>query len=91
VIAAKGHDVTIADRASYAMPCRYMRHPMYSGLILVTTGVGAASSDSTRMLFAIGLAALLTVKSDFEERALIEVYGDEYRSYQSKVKRFGFL
>lgn len=68
-----------------------MRHPMYTGLILCATGVAAASSDSTRMLFALGLATLLTFKSEFEEKALIEKYGEEYRTYQGKVKRFGFI
>lgn len=68
-----------------------MRHPMYTGLILLTTGVAATSADSTRMLFAVGLAVLLTFKSEYEEKGLIAVYGEEYRTYQSKVRRFGFL
>lgn len=70
---------------------RYMRHPMYTGIILFSTGVAATSADSTRMLLALSLAALLVVKSEYEEKGLIEVYGDEYKTYQSRVKRFGFL
>ena len=68
-----------------------MRHPMYAGLILLTTGVAATSADSTRMLLALGLVVLLTFKSEYEEKGLIAVYGEEYRTYQSKVRRFGLL
>jgi protein-S-isoprenylcysteine O-methyltransferase Ste14 len=64
---------------------------MYTGLILIATGVAAASADSTRMLLALGLLGLLTFKSEFEEKGLVELYGDRYRTYQRQVRRFGFL
>jgi protein-S-isoprenylcysteine O-methyltransferase Ste14 len=68
-----------------------MRHPMYVGVILLACGVAGVSQDATRLLFAIALAVILNAKAEFEESSLTEVFGDEYREYKSKVKRFWIL
>ena len=69
----------------------YMRHPLYTGLMLFTTGLAALTEDASRALFAGGLIVLLAFKSEFEEQKLLEKFGDEYAAYQKKVKRFGLF
>jgi protein-S-isoprenylcysteine O-methyltransferase Ste14 len=70
---------------------RYMRHPLYTGLFLGSSGVAAMTQDSTRMLFAVGLIVLLSFKADFEERELRKVFGAEYETYMEKVNKFWFV
>lgn len=70
---------------------KYMRHPLYTGLFLASSGLAAVTQDSTRLLFAIGLLVLLSFKADYEERELKKTFGFEYEEYAEKVKRFWFL
>lgn len=65
---------------------RYMRHPLYTGgLLLIWFLPGMTTS-----LLAFNLAATsyLYVGSLFEERRLIIEFGDAYRDYQKRVRRF---
>ena len=64
-----------------------VRHPIYTGLLLI--GLGAVLIARTRRAaFALGaLAALLNVKSRFEERMLLDRFPD-YAVYARHVPRF---
>ena len=71
-----------------AGPYRMLRHPSYTGLLLVMTGIGLASANW------VGLAgmALLTLagllwRIHAEERALLTTLGDPYRAYAARHKR----
>mmetsp|Transcript_15313 Transcript_15313/g.34216 ORF Transcript_15313/g.34216 Transcript_15313/m.34216 type:complete len:314 (-) Transcript_15313:46-987(-) len=64
----------------------YVRHPMYSGLILGMAGLSMATDSATRLLLTIALYFVLDAKADFEEAKLIQTYGDEYVDYMFKVK-----
>jgi protein-S-isoprenylcysteine O-methyltransferase Ste14 len=70
---------------------QYMRHPLYTGLFLASSGLAAVTHDSTRTLFAVGLLVLLSFKADYEERELKEMFGADYEEYAEQVKRFWFL
>lgn len=70
---------------------KWMRHPLYTGLILAAGGVAAASQDSSRALFALGLTVVLMMKAEFEEKQLIAEFGEKYEQYMNDTKRFWFF
>ena len=70
-------------------PYRFTRNPMYVGMTLLTIGLGVALNNLWISLFA--LPALLVVHLIAvlpEEKYLAEKFGDGYRSYLSRVRRY---
>ena len=65
----------------------YVRHPIYSGLILVGYGIGIGSGPWPQLIFAIGLHAVLNYKAAFEEQYLVKKF-KEYKKYSSTTGRF---
>jgi len=72
-----------------AGPYRYTRNPMYVGLTLILIGVwlllGTASAALPIAIF------VWIIQSRFirgEERFLDEIFGEEYRGYKSRVRRW---
>jgi methanethiol S-methyltransferase len=65
-------------------PYHLVRHPIYLGWTLMT--FGAPLMTGTRLSFAAISSAYLIIAISFEERSLIEVFGDEYRAYQARVR-----
>lgn len=66
---------------------KWMRHPIYSGIILFALGYALYSSNGYRLFTAILLWILFYFKSAYEENLLKEKYED-YAAYQKKTKRF---
>jgi len=65
-------------------PYRYVRHPMYSGIIAFTLGVGMAYANPVTMLSSVAFTVFFMAKSGHEEDMLVaEVPG--YKSYRSDV------
>jgi protein-S-isoprenylcysteine O-methyltransferase Ste14 len=62
----------------------FVRHPLYFAWILVV--FGAPHMTTTRLVFALVSTAYLALAIPFEERGLIDAFGDEYRRYQRQVK-----
>ena len=70
-------------------PYRFTRNPMYVGMTLLTIGLGVALNNLWMSLFA--LPALLVVHAIAvlpEERYLSEKFGDGYRTYLTRVRRY---
>jgi len=71
-----------------AGPYRVLRHPSYTGLLLIMTGVGLASAN---WVGAAGMAVLtlagLLWRIQAEERALLVTLGAPYRAYAAHHKR----
>jgi len=65
----------------------WMRHPLYSGLVLVTLGFALMTMSLARIFLSALLFALLDAKSAQEEIWLVETY-PEYAEYQQRVKKF---
>ena len=63
---------------------RLVRHPIYLGWILLV--FGAPTMTATRLVFAIVSGAYLAIAVPFEERGLIDVFGEHYRAYQREVR-----
>jgi protein-S-isoprenylcysteine O-methyltransferase Ste14 len=65
-------------------PYRYVRHPMYSGIIAFTLGVGLAYANAATLLSSLAFVVFFMAKSGHEEEMLVaEVPG--YRAYRSSV------
>ncbi|KAL7526621.1 hypothetical protein ACHAWF_001848, partial [Thalassiosira exigua] len=64
----------------------YVRHPMYSGLLLGMTGLGLVTDSVARLFLTMVLAIVLDAKSDYEEEKLKEAYGEEYEEYRREVR-----
>jgi protein-S-isoprenylcysteine O-methyltransferase Ste14 len=63
---------------------RLVRHPLYFGWALFV--FGAPVMTGTRAVFALISTLYLAIAIPFEERALIQVFGDAYRSYQQRTR-----
>lgn len=69
-------------------PYRWVRHPSYSGLLLIVIGCGLAAGNwlALAVCLSLPLPALLW-RIHVEEAELIRVLGDRYRAYQAHTKR----
>jgi protein-S-isoprenylcysteine O-methyltransferase Ste14 len=66
---------------------RYVRHPIYSGIILLTVGYALFVGSGYKLLVALALWVLFHLKSSYEEQRLQERYAD-YSAYQERTGRF---
>jgi len=64
---------------------RYIRHPLYSGAILLLWGRAGTEAELATALWA---TAYFVVGAHFEEKRLIDRYGDAYRNYRDTVPGF---
>jgi protein-S-isoprenylcysteine O-methyltransferase Ste14 len=71
--------------ARFATPLlyRYVRHPLYAGLLLTFWSVPVMTAG--RLLFAIGFSSYILIGIAFEERDLIRQFGERYRTYREQV------
>ncbi|HEX2344072.1 MAG TPA: isoprenylcysteine carboxylmethyltransferase family protein [Vicinamibacterales bacterium] len=62
----------------------WVRHPVYFGWVLFVFGTPRMTTD--RLVFATISTAYLAMAVPFEERSLVEAFGDRYRMYASRVR-----
>jgi protein-S-isoprenylcysteine O-methyltransferase Ste14 len=62
----------------------WVRHPVYFGWILFVFATPRMTTD--RLAFAAISTAYLAMAVPFEERSLIEAFGDRYRTYTRRVR-----
>lgn len=69
-------------------PYRWVRHPSYTGLLLIGLGfgIGAANWLSMTICAIVPIAGLLP-RIAIEESELVHVLGDRYRQYQRETHR----
>jgi protein-S-isoprenylcysteine O-methyltransferase Ste14 len=65
-------------------PYRYVRHPMYSGIVLFTLGVGLAYANPAVLLASFTFLVFFMAKTGREEDMLVEAVSG-YRTYRSEV------
>lgn len=64
-----------------------IRHPIYTGVLLVGFGIGLVHGQVITLLAALALFALLTYKSMYEEE-LLQGHYPEYADYMRRTGRF---
>ena len=68
---------------------RHTRNPMYLGFLLILLGWAAATANLLAFLF---LPAFILYMNEFqitpEERALLGIFGDQFKRYCSHVRRW---
>jgi protein-S-isoprenylcysteine O-methyltransferase Ste14 len=78
-------DQPVIDRGAY----RWVRHPSYTGGILMYLGTGLALTNWLSSLLIAGAGALGYIyRVIVEERALQENLGGRYQEYMRRTKRF---
>ena len=68
-------------------PYRYVRHPSYTGAIMIFTGIGLAilSWGSVLVLLLVSFA-VYGYRIRIEEKTLVERFGEEYVRYMAETK-----
>jgi protein-S-isoprenylcysteine O-methyltransferase Ste14 len=67
----------------------FSRNPMYLGMVTLALGVSVWLGSATPFVAPLGLLAVLQVRFiRIEEEMLQAKFGDEYRSYMTRVRRW---
>lgn len=66
---------------------RYVRHPMYTSVLLFALGIALQSGNAIKYLLVIALYGLFYKKSVYEEKYLRMKYS-EYAEYSAQIPRF---
>jgi protein-S-isoprenylcysteine O-methyltransferase Ste14 len=69
-------------------PYRFVRNPMYSGVLIAGMSLGLALGTWLVPLGAGAVFTLLALRTRTEEKYLIERFGNQYRDYMERVGRF---
>ncbi len=64
---------------------KYMRHPIYFGVLLFVWGMFVVDASTRSLTSAVAVTIYLLVGIYFEEKKLIEVFGEKYKRYQQDV------
>lgn len=71
-----------------AGPYRFVRHPMYAGVVLLAFGIALAVDRTAALVAAIVLWAwFYFVLGPFEERELVALFGGAYVDYMHRTPR----
>ncbi len=84
-------DTVVVRRDAYLVddgPYRFVRNPMYTGILMVGMTLGLALGTWLVPLAASLMFTLLALRTRTEEKYLIERFGDRYRRYMARVGRF---
>jgi protein-S-isoprenylcysteine O-methyltransferase Ste14 len=66
---------------------RFVRHPIYSGVLLAVLGTLIGSRSFVKLALGLFVLAFFTLKARWEERRLTETY-PEYSAYCAVTPRF---
>ena len=66
-------------------PYKYMRHPVYFFSIMFV--IFRPIMDLTYLTLVVGIIIYFYVGSYYEEKKLVEIFGEKYKSYQKAVPR----
>ena len=68
-------------------PYRWIRHPMYSALLLAGVAAARLSDEAAAWLLLAALAVVLRIKAGVEERGMAAQY-PAYADYRRRTRRF---
>ena len=67
-------------------PYRYVRHPIYTGLLAAFAGTAIARGEWRGVLAVLIVFVSFWIKLKHEERWMIETFGDAYLRYREEVR-----
>jgi protein-S-isoprenylcysteine O-methyltransferase Ste14 len=67
---------------------KYVRHPIYSGTILIIIGFFLFLPNLPTMVSCICMLTYIPIGVILEEKRLLAIYGDSYREYRARVPAF---
>jgi protein-S-isoprenylcysteine O-methyltransferase len=69
-------------------PYRFVRHPSYTGMLLIFAGIGLALGSWLSLVALVVFPALgIAYRIRVEERTLLSAFGEEYKGYMERVRR----
>lgn len=80
-MSVRGHPTLVRDG-----PYRYVRHPIYSGVLLMILGTALASGPAW-LVAAAGAAAYFVMSLRVEEADMASLFPDDYPQYAAHTKR----
>ena len=84
-------DTVVTRRNAQFVECgpdRYVRNPMYLGILMIGPSLGLALGTWLLPLTAFVMFAILARRTRKEEMYLIARFGAQYRTYMARVGRF---
>jgi protein-S-isoprenylcysteine O-methyltransferase Ste14 len=66
----------------------YSRHPMYLGIMMMYLGLTISTMSIATFMLLIGIFFFYDYLAAYEETKLIEFFGDGYRQYMKKTRRW---
>ncbi|HEX6808031.1 MAG TPA: isoprenylcysteine carboxylmethyltransferase family protein, partial [Gemmatimonadaceae bacterium] len=76
----EGHELVTSG------PYAFVRHPIYSGIILAALGTALTGTVFGAIVFVAATAVLIS-RVGREEQIMLELFPGVYPSYQSRTKR----
>lgn len=64
---------------------QYVRHPLYSGTILIVVGLWCFSPTVANLITASAWIVYILIGIQLEEKKLLNLYGAEYQKYKERV------
>jgi protein-S-isoprenylcysteine O-methyltransferase Ste14 len=77
-------DLTKAVEFNATGPFAIVRHPIYLGWVLIVFATPVMTMS--RLVFAVVSTLYLIAAIPFEERSLVEAFGEKYRAYQRRMR-----
>jgi protein-S-isoprenylcysteine O-methyltransferase Ste14 len=66
----------------------YIRHPLYSSLMLLAWGIFFKRPDPSGLLLALAASLCLAATASSEEKENIDYFGPAYQEYMRRTRRF---
>lgn len=67
-------------------PYRWVRHPIYSGVLLLLLGTAVVVGTAVTIMEVAAVTLALSLKMRTEEKFMQETFGEQYRDYCQRVK-----
>lgn len=75
---------TLVDSGIY----RYIRHPLYSSLLLLTWGIFLKGPTAILTVVAVLSTLFLYLTAIFDEKECLQYFGNDYQEYRKRTKMF---
>jgi protein-S-isoprenylcysteine O-methyltransferase Ste14 len=83
---------TVVTRQAHTLiahgPYRWIRHPLYTSVGLLVTGISLIAANWFLLLTGIAVFGLLVIRTATEEANLLARFGEGYRTYMNRTGRF---